>query len=49
MNTLHNLAEQEAAVAIPADEQAIRKALATYVDTWNAHDIEAWGKLFTDS
>ena len=31
-----------------ADEEAIRTALATYVETWNAHDIEAWGKLFTD-
>jgi ketosteroid isomerase-like protein len=31
-----------------ADEEAIRKVLATYVETWNRHDIEAWGRLFTD-
>ena len=30
------------------DEEAIRKVLATYVETWNKHDIQAWGQLFTD-
>ena len=37
-----------AGAARPADSQAIRKALAIYVDTWNAHDMDGWGKLFTD-
>ena len=31
-----------------ADEEAIRKVVATYVDTWNQNDMESWGKLFTD-
>ncbi len=30
------------------DEEAITQVLATYVDTWNKHDMKAWGKLFTD-
>ncbi len=30
------------------DEEAIKQVLATYVDTWNAHDMIAWGNLFTD-
>lgn len=31
-----------------ADEAAIRKVLADYVEAWNKHDMTAWGKLFTD-
>lgn len=31
-----------------ADEEAIQKVLAPYGETWNRHDIEAWGRLFTD-
>ena len=30
------------------DEGAIKKVLATYVETWNKHDMTAWGELFTD-
>jgi len=30
------------------DEEAINKVLATYVETWNKHDMTAWGALFTD-
>lgn len=30
------------------EEEAIKKALATYVETWNKNDITAWGTLFTD-
>ena len=30
------------------DEEAIGKILAIYVDSWNRHDMDAWGKLFTD-
>jgi uncharacterized protein (TIGR02246 family) len=29
-------------------EEYIKRVLATYVDTWNKHDMAAWGKLFTD-
>lgn len=43
-----NLAGQETPAARAADEQTIRKLLAIYVETWNRHDMEAWGKLFTD-
>ena len=28
------------------DEQAIRKVLAAFPSTWNAHDMDAFGKLF---
>ena len=31
------------------DEEAINKVLATYVETWNQHDMTAWGALFTDN
>jgi uncharacterized protein (TIGR02246 family) len=31
-----------------ADEKAIKAVLATYEETWNKHDMNAWGKLFTD-
>jgi uncharacterized protein (TIGR02246 family) len=30
------------------DEEAIKQVLATYVDTWNTHDMATWGALFTD-
>ena len=30
------------------DEEAIRRVVSTYVDTWNQNDMESWGKLFTD-
>lgn len=30
------------------DEEAIKAVLATYEETWNKHDMNAWGKLFTD-
>jgi uncharacterized protein (TIGR02246 family) len=30
------------------DEKAIRAVLATCEETWNKHDMKAWGKLFTD-
>jgi len=30
------------------DEGAIRRVLAAYVETWNRHDMAAWGELFTD-
>lgn len=30
------------------DIEAIHELLGTYVDTWNQHDMEAWGALFTD-
>jgi uncharacterized protein (TIGR02246 family) len=30
------------------EEAAIRTVLARYVETWNAHDMTAWGRLFTD-
>lgn len=30
------------------DEEAIKKVFATYVETWNEHDMNAWGKLFTE-
>jgi uncharacterized protein (TIGR02246 family) len=30
------------------DEDAIKQVLATYVETWNRHDMTAWGRLFTD-
>ncbi len=30
------------------DKEAIRMVLASYVETWNRHDMDAWGKLFTD-
>lgn len=30
------------------DEEDIKRVLATYVNTWNKHDMTAWGKLFTD-
>lgn len=42
-----NLAGQETPAARAADGQTIRKLLAIYVETWNRHDMEAWGKLFT--
>lgn len=30
------------------DEAAIRRVIAAYVDAWNANDMDAWGRLFTD-
>jgi uncharacterized protein (TIGR02246 family) len=30
------------------EEAAIRTVLARYVETWNAHDMTAWARLFTD-
>ena len=30
------------------DEKAIKALLATYEETWNKHDMKAWGQLFTD-
>ena len=30
------------------DEDAIKGVLAEYVRTWNRHDVDAWGRLFTD-
>ena len=30
------------------DEQLIRNLVAAYVETWNRHDMDAWGRLFTD-
>jgi uncharacterized protein (TIGR02246 family) len=30
------------------DEQLIRGLVAAYVETWNRHDMDAWGRLFTD-
>jgi uncharacterized protein (TIGR02246 family) len=30
------------------DEEAIKAVLSTYEETWNKHDMTAWGKLFTD-
>lgn len=30
------------------DEEAIEKVLATYVETWNRNDMDAWGTLFTE-
>lgn len=30
------------------DERAIRAVLAAYEEAWNRHDMEAWGRLFTD-
>jgi uncharacterized protein (TIGR02246 family) len=31
-----------------AAEAAIRQVVDAYVRTWNAHDVKAWGALFTD-
>lgn len=31
-----------------ADEKAIQAVVAAYGETWNRHDMKAWGKLFTD-
>lgn len=31
------------------DEEAIKELLATYVETWNRHDMSAWGRLFTNN
>jgi uncharacterized protein (TIGR02246 family) len=30
------------------DEKAIKAVVAAYAETWNKHDMNAWGKLFTD-
>ena len=30
------------------DEEAIKKMFANYVETWNGHDMNAWGKLFAE-
>ena len=30
------------------DEQAIEAVIAAYAEAWNAHDMQAWGRLFTD-
>jgi uncharacterized protein (TIGR02246 family) len=31
-----------------ADRDAIDRVLSRYVETWRAHDMDAWGRLFTD-
>lgn len=43
-----NVTGQGRAGGRTVDEEAINKVLATYVETWNQHDMKAWGKLFTD-
>jgi uncharacterized protein (TIGR02246 family) len=43
-----NVTGQDRAGGRAADEEAIRKVLADYVETWNEHDMTAWGKLFTE-
>jgi uncharacterized protein (TIGR02246 family) len=30
------------------DERAIQAVLAAYGEAWNRHDMQAWGRLFTD-
>lgn len=40
---------QEAAGEQPADEAAIRSVVDRYEQTWNAHDLAAWGELFTEN
>lgn len=30
------------------DEEVIKQVFANYVETWNEHDMNAWGKLFTE-
>lgn len=30
------------------DEDAIKRVLTTYVETWNRHDLSAWARPFTD-
>ena len=43
-----NVTGQDRAEGRAVDEEAIRKVLTDYVETWNEHDMTAWGKLFTD-
>ena len=31
-----------------SDEAAIRRVIDAYVETWNRHDMDAWGQLFTE-
>jgi uncharacterized protein (TIGR02246 family) len=45
---LRNITGQDKAEGRTMDEEAIKQVLATYVGTWNKHDMTAWGKLFTD-
>lgn len=33
---------------IASDADTIRKIVDDYATTWNAHDMDAWGALFTD-
>lgn len=32
--------------AAPSDEEQVRQAVSSFADTWNRHDMEAFGKLF---
>ncbi len=32
--------------AVPRDEEGVRRAVSGFVDAWNRHDMEAFGKLF---
>jgi uncharacterized protein (TIGR02246 family) len=45
---LRSVTGQDKAERGNMDEAAIRKVLADYVETWNKHDMTAWGKLFTE-
>jgi uncharacterized protein (TIGR02246 family) len=44
----HFIFAQEKSPDMTADEHAIKNVIASYVDTWNRHDMDAWGKLFTN-
>ena len=33
--------------AAPSDEEAVRKVVNGVVETWNRHDMNAWGALFS--
>lgn len=36
----------DCALAEPNDEEAVRHVVSGFVETWNRHDMEAFGKLF---
>jgi len=33
---------------VEREEAAINRVVARYVETWNSHDMDAWGQLFTE-
>lgn len=45
---LLNVTEQDKAEDRIVEEEEIRKVIDDYVESWNKHDMVAWGKLFTD-